>query len=527
MSALPSRWPLFARIFAVLFVSVIVVQLVSYGLLSAAGPPAAAVRTIDEVAAALRLGQDSSGAFDLSVQSTLPPADLQNPFAGALAKKLGVAVDRVRVSREDHMHGPPITPLIGGPGAHAPHDVRAEVLFGRFSAALKRADGRWLVARAKSVDWEIWRRNAFLWLLGAALAVVPFALLLARWLARPYKVFAAAADRLGRDPHAPMLAVDGPPEIAHAAEAFNEMQRRLSRYVEDRTMLIGAIAHDMRTPLTRLSLRSKDAPIELRAGFDADIRDMDAMIRAATSFVEDSTRPTERRLLELRSLVASVTDGLIDMGHLVSLAPGDPITMMGNPTAIKAAITNLVGNALKYAGDAEVLVFTDHKKALIEVRDHGQGIPIGDLERVFEPFFRGEASRNRETGGLGLGLASVRSVALAHGGEIVIQNHPEGGAVARLSLPCHCFCVSAQVKAASNDRLLASFVKRSSLKGEVYARAASRALAVRALRALRPSRSGHERVQAARPVRETSRHSAIVANAVSVKKRKGGCYSVP
>lgn len=427
-------WPLFLRIFAVMLLSVAAAQLASFALLIAAGPPSTEIRTVDQVAAALRTGADRSHDLRLTIVDDPPMSEGPSPIARLLATKLGISESRVRVAHGFHHQGPP--PLhflpLGGPPHH---DPRAEVLVGRFVVAVQRSDGRWLAVRPIHTGWEAWRRDALLWVMAAALAVAPFALLFARWLAQPVKLFAAAAERLGRDPRAPLLSVTGPRELAEAAETFNRMQERLARYVEDRTSMIGAIAHDLRTPLMRLSLRLRDAPPELGRAAEADVAEMEAMIAAVTSFVHDATQSADRRRLDLRSLIASVTDELADRGSPVSFAPGETLPIDGNPVALKALVSNLVTNALNYAGDAEVTLLRQQETAIIEVRDHGPGIAPDDLARVFEPFFRGEPSRNRNTGGLGLGLASVRGVALAHGGDAQIDNHPDGGTVARVTLP--------------------------------------------------------------------------------------------
>jgi signal transduction histidine kinase len=272
-------------------------------------------------------------------------------------------------------------------------------------------------------------------LLAVAVVVIPFAWAMSHRLARPIAMFAAAADRLGRNFRAAPIEPIGPPEIADAAVAFNRMQGRLERFVEDRSLLIAAIAHDMRTPLMRLSLRLSAAPDALRIAAERDIADMDAMIVAATAFIRDVREPALRRSLDLRTLIESVTDDLADDGGAVSFAAGEALVIEGEASGLKALVSNLVTNALKYAGGAEVTLHRDDQHAVIEVRDHGAGIAPDDLDRVFEPFFRGEPSRNRDTGGIGLGLASVRAVAQAHGGDATIANHPDGGAIARVTLP--------------------------------------------------------------------------------------------
>jgi signal transduction histidine kinase len=234
---------------------------------------------------------------------------------------------------------------------------------------------------------------------------------------------------------APPLALDGPAEIQNAASAFNEMQARLNRYVEDRTTLVAAIAHDLRTPLMRLGLRLENAPAELRTACEADIRDMEQMIAAVMAFVRDMNRPSRRQRLDLRALAQSVTDGFDDEGASVTLHDGPPLVIEGDAAALKALLVNLVGNAVKYAGGAEIALAAEDNMAVIAVSDRGPGMTQEDLDRAFEPFFRAERSRNRDTGGIGLGLASVRAVARAHGGEAQLVNRPEGGLLARVTLP--------------------------------------------------------------------------------------------
>lgn len=280
-----------------------------------------------------------------------------------------------------------------------------------------------------------WQQRTILSLMAALAAAIPFAWFLARRVSAPIGLFAAAANRIGRDPRAPPLAIEGPVEIAEAATAFNEMQRRLNAYVEDRTMMIGAIAHDLRTPLMRMSLRLESAPEEVRSGCERNLDEMQAMIRAATDYVRDVTQVGPRRRLDLRSIAESVVDDYADRGHPVTLAQGEHLVIEGDALTLKAGLENLVGNAIRYAGDAEVTIRQEGDKAVIEVRDHGPGIADDDLPRVFEPFFRGERSRNRDTGGIGLGLASVRGMARAHGGNVELSNHDEGGVLARIILP--------------------------------------------------------------------------------------------
>jgi two-component system OmpR family sensor kinase len=310
------------------------------------------------------------------------------------------------------------------------------VLIAPFKVALRLPDGRWRVVEPKpSFMPTPWQERMIVWLLSSTLALSPIAYLFARRLASPLALFAAAAERLGRDPGAPPLTIQGPAEIAVAVRAFNDMQERLARYVDDRTAMIGAIAHDLRTPLTRLRFRLEAAPDELKAKMAADVAEMEAMIAGAMAFVRDATRPATRTRLELSSLVESLADDMSETGADLVIEPSDRVVIDGDPIALRRLLNNLLENAVKFGGSARARVIALPRFAVVEIDDDGPGLPDHELEQVFEPFYRHEASRSRNTGGIGLGLAVVRSVARAHGGDATLENRPGGGLTARVRLP--------------------------------------------------------------------------------------------
>lgn len=425
--------PLFLRIFLVMLASVAAVQGLNFVLVVQAGVPLPPLYTIDQVARALHNGVHRDQDFVISRQHNLGNMSVGEPNGRSerirrmLAARLGVPKERVRLD----LFGP--QPMAVQPSSH---DLRDEILFDSFVASVRLDDGSWISATPVRHLAQIWRSRALFWLFLSMAAIVPFAWALSRRVAKPIAAFSAAAERLGRDPHAAPLTLVGPPEMVDAAATFNEMQSRLNRYVVDRTIMIGAIAHDLRTPLMRLALRLDGAPEALRKSSENDIRDMEAMIAAVTAFVRDATQPpTVRRALDLRSLLESVTDDLADQNARVSLKPGPAIVLDGDVVALKTLLENLIGNAVRYGGNAEVSMLRQSDLAVIEIRDSGAGIATEDLNQLFEPFFRGERSRNRDTGGVGLGLASARGVARAHGGDITLANRPEGGAIARVTLP--------------------------------------------------------------------------------------------
>ena len=310
------------------------------------------------------------------------------------------------------------------------------VLIGPFSVGIRQADGRWRIIETRNPRLlDPWRQHALLWFLASILVTAPLAYLFARRLSAPIAAFAEAADRLGRDPTAPALNLQGTAEIGVAARAFNDMQERLRRYVEDRTAMIGAVAHDLRTPLTRLRFHAESAPRELRDKMAADIAEMDAMVAATLAFVRDASQAGPRVKLELRSLVETVVDGFSELGRDVRLQPGEAVVVEGDTVALKRLVANLVDNAIKFGGLARVSLQIEDDCAVVEVEDDGPGLAESELEVVFEPFRRGEPSRNRDTGGIGLGLSAARTIARAHGGDIILANRLGGGLKARVSLP--------------------------------------------------------------------------------------------
>jgi signal transduction histidine kinase len=309
-------------------------------------------------------------------------------------------------------------------------------LIAPFMVSVKQPNGQWFsVAPTPSFKLSAWQSRLLLWLGLSLLALIPLAYLFSLRLSSPIAAFAAAAERLGRDPRAPPLAIKGPSEIGVAVKAVNEMQQRLARYVDDRTAMIGAIAHDLRTPLTRLRFRLEDAPDPVRRKMAADISEMEAMIAAAIAFVRDATTPTARTKLELSSLLESLADEMSETGLDVVVDVSERVVIDGDPVGLRRLFNNLLGNAVKFAGGARVRVTAGVEAAVVEIEDDGLGLPENELERVFEPFYRCEQSRSRESGGIGLGLPVVRSIARAHGGDAVLSNRPTHGLIATVTLP--------------------------------------------------------------------------------------------
>ena len=303
-------------------------------------------------------------------------------------------------------------------------------------------DGRWLVAHVTPPPPRPWHSFRFV----AALAVMTLtAALLAIWAARrliaPVRLLAEAAERLGRDVNAPPLPEDGPLEVRAASIAFNRMAVRIRRFVTDRTFLLTAIGHDLRTPITRLKLRAEwMEDEEQRRKMLADLDEMEAMVAATLAFGRDVAGSEPATRLDLPALLRTVLDEAADARPGAQTRLGytgpDTLAVSARPVALKRAVANLVGNALNYGGSARAVLHPARDGVVaVDIEDDGPGIPPPDLDRVFEPFQRLEASRNRETGGTGLGLSITRNILRAHGGDVTLANRQGGGLRATMTLP--------------------------------------------------------------------------------------------
>ena len=255
-------------------------------------------------------------------------------------------------------------------------------------------------------------------------------------MTRPLRSFADAAERIGLDVRSPPLPEQGSRELRNATRAFNLMQARLRRFVDDRTMMLAAISHDLRTMLTRLKLRAEfieDAEQQAKAISDLD--EMQAMLDSTLAFARDDAAEEPRTRTDLAALVQSLCDDMADAGQPVTCQTHGRLAYVCAPGAIKRAVQNIVINAIKYGFSASVEVREEANRIDISVTDTGPGIPADRREDIFRPFYRLETSRNRETGSSGLGLAVARSIARRHGGDIVLEDADGGGLTVRLSLP--------------------------------------------------------------------------------------------
>ena len=269
-----------------------------------------------------------------------------------------------------------------------------------------------------------------------ALLVVGLALLAVRLATRPLRLLAAAAERLGRDPDAPPVEARGGREVALAVRSFNGMQRRLRALLDDRTRMLGALSHDLRTQLTRLRLRLETLPDpEQRRLATVETDTMQAMVDGALAFARDDAADETPRELDLAALLATLCDEREDVGEAVSFTGPARLRLRGRPVALRRAFDNLIGNALRYGGGAEVSLAETGASARVTIADRGPGIPPEERTRVLEPFVRLDPSRSGETGGAGLGLAVAAGAIRLHGGQLAFDDRPGGGLLVTVTLP--------------------------------------------------------------------------------------------
>jgi signal transduction histidine kinase len=424
-------------------------------------------RLIEDVPAEWRdriIAGANDGAFRIRLTSHQPtpaPADSVTPEAGLIEAYLKEALPahkvHVALAVDDggaHV-GPwrrhaPWSRMGRGPGGPmaGPAEDQERMMHGPFArwnmswrslrADVELKGGRWLEFSTTLPDSGPTMSPRLVLALGVMAAMIA---LLTAWAARrltaPLTVLADAAGRLGRDVGAPPLAVSGSQELRSAAEAFNTMQESLKRLIENRTQMLGAISHDLRTQLTLLRLRAETVDqADDRDRMLKTIGEMEDMLTATLSFARDEATSENSKRIDIGAFVSSIADDMTDAGLAVqtgSIESG--VVVECKPLALRRALTNLMDNAVKYGGKANVAMHATTTQVEITVDDNGPGIPEDQLRRVMQPFVRLEDSRNRETGGIGLGLAIAASIAEAHGGMLTLSNRREGGLRAAIDLP--------------------------------------------------------------------------------------------
>jgi signal transduction histidine kinase len=456
---------LFSRLVAVLLAGLLVAQVLSLALhahdrgillsqasgLQSAQRIADIVRVLEPLAPAERAKMVrllSAPPLLISIgasSSSVPAGDAATN--GARAAMFATMVQRyldeewpVSVSLIDHpaAQAPmPMHPFMHGAGMDRP-DMRARMQGGiAFVATVRLHDGTPVTFDARqppeTAGWPLRLVGSLVILL---VTVVALSLIAVRWATRPLAALAEAADELGKDINRRPLPESGPLEVQRAARAFNAMQARLAGYVRDRTRILAAMSHDLKTPITRLRLRAElldDAVV--RSKFENDLREMETMVAGTLDFMKGLEDPEAAQPIDVDALLHSIVSDLRETGACAEIEGAVRGPYRGKPQALKRCVSNLAENAVKYGKCARIAIDDAADKLTVYVRDEGPGIPNDLLERVFDPFYRLEPSRSRATGGTGLGLSIARAIAEAHGGSVALRNRPEGGLEAILTLP--------------------------------------------------------------------------------------------
>ena len=321
---------------------------------------------------------------------------------------------------------------IGGPLFSEVRDGSAEF----YDAKVKFPDGYTAVFRVTRFARGAPLPRGLFMNLALLMIVMSIALFVtARSITRPLSELARAADSVGRDLRQPKIAERGAREIRNAARAFNTMQDRMQRYLDSRSRVLAAMSHDLKTPLTRLRLQVEmldDTAAQGRLGKQLD--EMESMVHGALALFRGLDDNEAFTPLDINDMLATLQSEFAEMNAKVSIEGYATRSILGKPQALRRCLTNLIANAVKFGSRAAIVV-EDGSSLVVRVRDDGPGIPEDQLERVFEPFYRLESSRNRDTGGSGLGLSIARDVIQAHGGSLVLGNLPVRGLEATVTLP--------------------------------------------------------------------------------------------
>ncbi len=342
------------------------------------------------------------------------------------------APERVSEDAASHLEGLHPRPLLARLDERRSSGARGRP---RLLVAVELEPGAWAEFSVRTPRWP--RPGTLFWLGLTALLVAVSLVWGAHRMTRPLRHFAEAADRLGLDASPPPLPAErGPRELREATRAFNRMTARIRRLVDDRTLLLAAVSHDLRTMLTRLRLRAEFIEDrEQREKAAADLDEMKSMLDATLAFARDEAADERPSSVDLAALLRSLATDYADAGRRVSCEGPESLNLPGRPVALRRLFGNLIDNALRYGGEAKVVLRSRDGRAEARIDDPGPGIPESLRERVFDPFFRVEASRSRDTGGSGLGLAVVRAIVQRHDGSIRLEDRPGGGLRVHVTLP--------------------------------------------------------------------------------------------
>ena len=278
--------------------------------------------------------------------------------------------------------------------------------------------------------------NTLVFAIIIGLGVGVIAVLLLRWITKPLQDLAIAAEGFTLDATYKDVREEGPAEVRRAGRAFNNMASRIRKLVAERTQALAAVSHDLRTPITRLRLRSELLGDELaRSMIDQDLTEMESMIDSTLEYLKMGVSHEQPRPLDVATMLATIVDCEIDQGHSIRYSGVRHAPIMGRPLSIKRAFWNIIGNALKFGKNVSIMIHDNGASVIVDISDDGPGIADSEFEKVFEPFYRIEGSRSRNTGGTGLGLTIAKAIIVDHTGNIELQNQPDGGLKVSILLP--------------------------------------------------------------------------------------------
>jgi signal transduction histidine kinase len=413
-----------------------------------AEPPLRRTGIFDQVLEIVHMIEATPPEYRPGVAAAARPAKFAVGWLAA-GSPAAAALDRLRQDLPDSDAARRL-PLLFGPGYRirlfGPDNPRLAVPLladGRpalppgYSVAIGLPDGSWVTIHADQRFWGLDPAAlGLVWLLVLVLATAAISLIATRQLVKPIRQFTDAILLFGAHPKAAPMAEVGPAEFRGVIAAFNVMQARIQKLISYRTAMLAAISHDLRTPLTRIRLRGEfiQDPQQQERLF-RDVDELQQMVDGALAFFRGDAQEERVTALDLPSVVQTVVDDFADQGVAVAYRGPARLPLLGRPAALRRAIANVIENAVKYATPPEVALTVEEAHVTIAVRDCGPGIPAEALELVFNPFYRLEASRNRATGGVGLGLTAAQSIVREHGGEVILANRPEGGLEARIMLP--------------------------------------------------------------------------------------------
>jgi signal transduction histidine kinase len=321
--------------------------------------------------------------------------------------------------------------------SHMQHMMGELALGRKVRVSVRLADSNWLNFTTPVAEpTEFWSPRFLISLAAMAITVIVVSIWAVRRATEPLATFGRAAERLGRDVRSPPIPERGASEVRKAIQAFNRMQDRIRRFVDDRLRMVAAISHDLRTPITRLRLRAEFIEDDVQQQkMLADLDEMESMISTTLAFARDEASSEPMQDLDLLALVQRVCDDMADGDATVSFDGKGRIPCRGKPIALRRAFANLIDNAVKYGDSAEVSVQAERDSVTVRIEDRGPGIASDDQEKVFEAFYRLDRSRSRETGGTGLGLTVAQNIIRAHGGAIALSDRAGGGLCVEATLP--------------------------------------------------------------------------------------------